>query len=369
MRILRRYVLRELLTPFLISLLFFTFVFFVGNLFKLADLLVNKGVSLWDLLRILSLLMPSLFSYIIPTSALTAILLVFGGFAQNNEITAIRASGINLFYIMLPVVLVSFLLSLFSLFLDDQMQGRASFAYRQAAKDLLLRRPLAYLEAGKFVKDFQDYIILTQKIEGNRLHGITIYQPQGEGKPTRTVIAESGEIISSPDDKTLTLKLYNGTSDEPNPDDPSVFYKLNFKTFELPAVHLGKEDPKNKIGKKTRELRVDEILYQLKRDPKAQTNPARRRELEAEFHKKIAFSMATFIFALVGLPLAIITRRGEAVVSFSLAMGIVAFYYILFVWGRAMAIEGKMPPLICLWFPNVLMAGCGVALMKRVLSI
>ena len=128
MRILRRYILRELLTPFLISLVFFTFVFFVGNLFKLADLLVNKGVSPWDLLKVLVLLMPSLLGYIIPTSALTAILLVFGGFAQNNEITAIKASGVNLFSIMVPVLLVSFLLSLLSLFLDDQIQGRASFA-------------------------------------------------------------------------------------------------------------------------------------------------------------------------------------------------------------------------------------------------
>ena len=82
MKILRTYVLRELLTPFLISLLFFTFVFFVGNLFKLADLLINKVVSLWDLLKILILLMPSLLGYVIPTSALAAILLVFGSFAQ-----------------------------------------------------------------------------------------------------------------------------------------------------------------------------------------------------------------------------------------------------------------------------------------------
>ena len=78
--------------------------------------------------------------------------------------------------------------------------------------------------------------------------------------------------------------------------------------------------------------------------------------------------MATFVFALIGLPMAIITRRGEAVVSFSLAMGIVALYYILFVWGRAMAVEGEMSPVICLWFPTVLMAACGAILMRRILS-
>jgi lipopolysaccharide export system permease protein len=370
MKILRTYALRELLTPFLLSLLFFTFVFLVGNLVKLADLLINKGVNLFDILKILLLLIPKLLSFTLPTSALTAILLVFGGFAQNNEITAMKASGINLFSIMLPVLLVSFLLSLGSLLLNDQIQSRAQFAYRQAVKDLLLKRPMAYLEAGKFIKDFQDYIILAQRIEGNRLYEITIYQPQEKGKSTRTIIAEWGEIIASQDDKTLTMKLYNGTSDEPNPDDPSVFYKLNFKTFELPAIHLGKEDPsKVEKKKKVKDMTLDELLYYLTRDPEVKTNTDLRREFQAEFHKKISFSFAPFVFALVGLPLAVITRRGEAVVSFTLAIGIVAVYYVFFVWSRAMTIEGFLPPVIALWLPNVFMAACGTVLLRRILGV
>lgn len=364
MRILRGYVLRELLAPFLLSLLFFTFIFLVGNLVKLADLLINRGVSLFDILKILLLLIPKLLSFTLPTSVLTAILLVFGGFAQNNEITAIRASGISLFSVMLPVLLVCFLFSLASLVVNDQIQSRAQFAYRQAVKDLLLKRPMAYLEAGKFIKDFQDYIILTQRIEGNRLHEITIYQPQGDDKSTRTIIAEWGEIITSKDDKTLRLKLYNGTSDEPNPDDPGVFYKLNFKTFELPPIHLGKEDPK-KMEKKVKDMSLDEIVYKLKADEEVKSNRDLRREYKTEFHKKISFSFAPFVFAMVGLPLAVITRRGEAVVSFSLSIGIVALYYVLFVWSRSMAMESYLPPVVAVWLPNVLIAGAGAYLMKR----
>lgn len=367
MKILRTYALRELVIPFFLSLLFFTFIFLVGSLVKLADLLINKGVSLVDILKILVLLIPKLLSFTLPTSALTAILLVFGGFAQNNEITAMKASGINLFTVMLPVLLLSFFLSLISLFLNDQVQSRAQFAYRQAVKELLLKRPMAYLEAGKFIKDFQDYIILTQRIEGNHLYEITIYQPQEEGKATRTIIAERGEIIASQDDKTLTLKLYNGTSDEPNPDDPSVFYKLNFKTFELPPIHLGKEDL-NKVEKKVKDMSLDEIVYGLRRH-EIRKNPNLRREYQAELHKKIAFSFASFVFTLVGLPLAVITRRGEAVISFTLAIGIVALYYVFFVWSRAVTLEGFLPPFLALWLPNLLMAGCGAFLMKRILAV
>ena len=367
--ILRRYVLRELLKPFLISLLFFTFVFLVGNLFKMVDLLINKGVSPWDLFKILLFLIPGLLSFTVPTSALAAVLLVFGGFAQNNEITAMKASGINVFTIMLPVLLTAFLMSLGLLFLSDQIESEAQFAYRREAKMLLLKKPLAYLEAGKFIKDFQEYIILTQRIEKNKLYGITIYQPQERGKATRTIMAESGEIISSTDDKTLTVRLYNGTSDEPNPDDPSIFYKLNFKTFELPPIHLGKDDPHNKIEKKVREMRIDEILYNLGYNPAVKNDPSTKREYEAALHKKISFSFAPFVFTLVGLPLAIISRRGEATVSFALALGVVAVYYVLFVWGRAMSVESGLNPFLAMWLPNVFMIGSGMFLMKRVLSV
>ena len=334
---------------------------------KLADLLINKGVDLLDLLKILLFLIPGLLSYIVPTSTLAAIVLVFGGFTQNNEITAMKASGINIFSVMLPVLLTSFLISLGLLFLNDQVESEARFAYRRAAKELLLKRPLAYLEAGKFIKDFQDYIILAQRIEGNQLREITIYQPQEKGKATRTIIAESGEIISSPGEKTLVIKLYNGTSDEPNPEDPSIFYKLNFKTFEMPPIYLGKEDPRNKIDKKVKELRLDEIIYELRHDPEVRDDPDNRREYLAAFHRKISFSFAPFVFSLIGLPLAVIARRGEATVSFALSMGVVTVYYILFVWGKAMTLERNFDPFLAMWFPNVFMVGCGFFLMKRII--
>lgn len=368
MKLLRQYTLRELVVPFFLSLLFFTFVFLVGNLVKMADLLINKGVDLLDILKILLLLVPKLLSFTLPTSVLTAILLVFGGFAQSNEITAMKANGVNLLSVLTPVLLVSLLLSFAALFLNDQVQSRAQFAYRQAVKDLVLKRPMAYLEAGKFIKDFQDYIILAQRIEGNRLYDITIYQPQERGKATRTILAESGEIASSSNEKTLTVRLYNGTSDEPNPDDPSVFYKLNFRTFELPPIHLGKGDPR-KMEKKVKDMSLDEILYGLRRNPELRTNRSLKREYQAEFHKKIAFSFAPFVFTLVGIPTALITRRGEAVISFGLAVGIVAIYYVFFVWSRTVSVEGYLPPFIALWLPNITLAAGGIFLMKRLLAV
>ncbi len=75
--------------------------------------------------------------------------------------------------------------------------------------------------------------------------------------------------------------------------------------------------------------------------------------------------MASLVFVLIGLPAAVITRRGEAVVSFSVAGGVVALYYVLFVWGATMAIRGTMPVWLSLWMPNFILAAVGLLLMKR----
>src|SRR3989338_469580 len=153
MTILRSYFLRELLLPFLMSLVLVTFIFLVGNLFDLADLVINKGVSLFEVLKLLLLLIPELLGFILQTAALASVLLVFGTFDQNNEIVAVRACGINILHLFTPVVTVSFLLSLFSLFLIDQVQPRSEYRSRQIIRKMVVQRPSAYLEEGRFIKD------------------------------------------------------------------------------------------------------------------------------------------------------------------------------------------------------------------------
>ncbi|MBI4372344.1 MAG: LptF/LptG family permease [Candidatus Omnitrophica bacterium] len=366
MKILRIYCLRELLPPFLMGLFLVTLIFMVGNLFDLADLLVNKGVSIFDIIKLIILMVPSLFGLILPTAALASVLLVFGSFAQNNEISAMKASGVNPIQVAVPVVLVAFLLSFFSLFLIDQVQPQSEYQSRQLIRHLVVKRPAAYLEAGRFIKDFQGYMFLINSIEGNRLEGVKILQFQND-KPTRTILAEWGEVIPDVDQQSLTFKLYNGTSDEPNPDDPSVLYKLNFKTFLLNNIIVGKQ--RGGVSKKEKEMTIDELLYRLQNNEELKKDEKKKRETETEIHRKISFSFAAIAFVLVGLPIAIIGRRGEVVISFGIAMSIVAIYYTLFIWGRSMAINGYLPPWFSLWLPNILMVGASAFLAKRAIQL
>lgn len=384
MKILRTYCLKELLTPFFLSLSLFGFIFIVGNLVKLADLLVNRGVSIFDIIKILILLIPDLIGFILPTAALAAVLLVFGGFAQNNEITAMKASGVNIFRVMIPIMTIALMLSIGALFLIDQVQPRAKFASRMIINDMLTKKPTAYIESGRFIKDFKGYILRVRSVKGNQLEGVTIFQMR-DGGPTRTIMAERGELVASNDNEhnTVGLQLYNGTSDEPNPDDPTVVYKLNFDTFFLPAINVT-ESSSQKAKKKVKEMTLDELIIilrnmrQFKQDliDEGKSEKDIRHDVQeltlrakAEVHKKIAFSLATFCFVMIGLPLAIVTRRGEAVVSFSLSMAVVAIYYILFIWGGTLAVNGYLPAVIALWIPNVLAIAVSVFFMAKVVRL
>ena len=113
MKILRKYLIREIIVMFLFSLTIFTFTLVIGNIIKLAELVINRGVDIKLVGRLFLYLIPFLLSYTIPMSMLTSVLLVFGRLSGDNEIIAIRASGINIYRLSVPLLMVGLLFSLF----------------------------------------------------------------------------------------------------------------------------------------------------------------------------------------------------------------------------------------------------------------
>ena len=100
MRILQRYVLRELILPFFLCLVTLNFIFMAGYMVRAAQFIIGRGIPLADSLYVLLLAMPAMIGYTVPMSILTAVLIVFGNLSQNNELRAMKASGIHLFHIL-----------------------------------------------------------------------------------------------------------------------------------------------------------------------------------------------------------------------------------------------------------------------------
>ena len=361
MKILRKYLFKEISFMFLFSLLLFTFALVAGNMIQLADLVINKGINIILIGKLFFFLIPFLLSYTIPMSALSATLIVFGRMSSDNEITAMRAHGINLYRLSMPLLIAGVVLSLFSIILNDRVLPEAHFASRKIVKNIGIKNPAAYLEPGTFIKSFKGYIIFVHEADKNRLKGIRIYQVQ-EDQPTRTIIAKKGEFITLENQNAIKLKLIDGTSDELNPKNPLHFYKLNFKTYYL-TLHLDESlSSDGYIAKKPKEMNFKEIKQEIKKLGRHHIDaPA----LIAEFHRKISISFASLIFIIIGISLGIFTKRGEKTVQFAIALGVIVVYYLLLAGG--MAISLRTGQAIALWMhmSNIILAIVGIALFRN----
>ncbi|MBI3306852.1 MAG: LptF/LptG family permease [Candidatus Omnitrophica bacterium] len=358
MKILQRYIFAELWLPFVTSLVTLNFIFMAGYLVRAVHFIIGRGVPILDTFYVLLLAMPEMISYTVPMSILTTVLIVFGNLSQNNEIRAFKASGIHPFQVMVPPLLIGFVLSLGMFLFNDQITSNASFLLRKTTKQMMIKHPRALIEPGRFVKITDNIIFLTKRLDGNNMSDIVVYEIEEFDKPVRTILAERGELIYASKESEMKIRLYHGSISDAK--DKGV-QAIQFETYEFSI--MGQSDVK-KMEKKIRESTLAEILVRLRNQDLSKKD---RLELRSAFHNRIAFSFGAFIFAFIGIPVAMLVRRGEIILSFGIAMLMACLYYVLFVGAKTLAMQGILAPLAAFWMPNILLAGVGGNLFKRTL--
>lgn len=349
--------------PLFLAILVLTFVMILGNLVKIADMVIRKGVDIVSVSKLLLFMMPSLIRYTLPISALVAVLLSLGRLSSDNEIIAIRSSGVNLLRLIVPLLILGIILSLILLILNDRVIPYSHYASRKTLIEVGVKNPTATLEPGVFIDSFQKYILFIYHVDSkkNKLKNIRIYEPQGENKPTRIIVAKSGEFISVPEKNLVKLKLMDGTSDEPDPQNPINFYKLNFKTYFI-NLNLAQSQDKE-LRKKPKDMTLQELNNEIGKLKKEGVEPL---PLITEVTEKVALSFSCLVFILIGIPLAIITHRREKSINFGIAFFVVGIYYILLMAFEALSLQGHIAPQIAIWIPNLLMGTIGAVLTYRI---
>jgi lipopolysaccharide export system permease protein len=348
MRILRNYILNECILPFVLSLGVLTCVFLLGNLVQLAHLVINKGIGLTTVGKVFLLYIPVLLGYTLPIACLTSIFMAFGRMSADNEILAMRTSGITLKTMLRPLCYVGIIFSLLTFILNDRIVPYAYSEQRLLLKSLGTKNPAALLEPGVFINSFENQVLFIHRIEDNKLYNVTIYQPQPDGKPTRTIIANRGEFSAVPEKKQVILKLINGTSDEPDLNNPNQFFKLNFNTF---FMTLDLSEAAKKVEKKPRGMTLTELQRERRRLEELLIDPAR---INTEFYRKINWSLSPFVFILLGFPLSMITNKREKSANIMIAIICAAGYYLLSMGCEALSIEKILPAGLIMWGPNVI---------------
>ncbi|MFA7677172.1 MAG: LptF/LptG family permease [Candidatus Omnitrophota bacterium] len=364
MKILRTYILKDFITVFIFSLLILTLVMFMGQMMKISDMVIRKGVNLFDALKIFSFFIPLLLRFTIPLSFLLGIMLAMGRLIADNEIIAIRVAGVSLIKILNIFLILGFIFSLFLFILNDKIIPLFHYHYRSQIKNIYSKNISALIEPGVFLENFQNYILYVSDKNENKLKNVFIYEVDEKQGISKVMFAKQGEFIV--EGNTLKIKLEEGFRDETVSKDKNELYRLNFKVFfmDIPI----QEQKEVKVNKKPADMRLQEIqqkrnyLKKMGIDPKKEDAPL---ELISEFHKRISFSFSVITFVLLGFGISLVVKHREKSINFGIAFFAAGIYYLLFILGETLISRRLVFPWLGMWLPNILIMTIGIYLIFK----
>ncbi|MBF0432961.1 MAG: LptF/LptG family permease [Fibrobacteria bacterium] len=224
------YVLREHFAPFLYSLCIITFLFVIDFLVKLLDAILSKGLAFTTIFEIFILNMAWMLALSVPMSCLVASLMAFGRLAGDNEITAIRASGISPVKIIMPVFIVSALICCGLIYFNNYVLPEANHRAAAIRNDIARKNAPAFITPGILIKDFPNYRIWVDSInyEESMLFGVKIYFWERRDPP-RYMFANQATMGYSQDGKKILITLMDGENHILDNKDPNRYLRLKFR--------------------------------------------------------------------------------------------------------------------------------------------
>jgi len=215
------YIFKSFIGPFIITFVIVMFILLMQFLWRYIDELAGKGLKLSIILELLFYASASLVPLALPLSVLMSSLMTMGNLGENNEITALKSSGISLKKIINPLFIISILIAIFSFLFANNVLPIANFKMRVLINDIRKQRPEIQIKEGEFYNGIDNFVIRINKrnIYNNILYDILIYDhTQGRGNIS-VIKADSGIIKMTSDNKNLLLTLWNGISYNEMPED------------------------------------------------------------------------------------------------------------------------------------------------------
>jgi lipopolysaccharide export system permease protein len=332
-------------------------VMLMGNLMKISDMVIRKGVNIVDAIEIFSLFIPYLLGFTIPLSFLLSVLLSVGRLVADNEITAIRVAGISLFKILNVFLILGVAFSLFLFILNDQVIPSFHYRYRSKIKNIYSKNISALIEPGVFLENFQNYVLYVADKNENKLKNIFIYEIDKENKMNKLTFAKQGEFIV--DDKTLKIKLEDGFRDETAAESAEL-YRLNFKVFFMDIPVEEKETVT--VNKKASDMKLSELRRKISDLKKVSSVPP---DLLGEFHKRISFSFSVIAFIILGFGVSLKVKHREKSINFGIAFLSAGIYYLLFILGETLFEYHFLAPSLAMWIPNIIVTLIGAWFLRN----
>ena len=370
MKLIDRYILRELAPPFFVGVLVFTFLLLMSQILRLMELIVNKGVPAGTILRLVLYLVPSILVLTVPMSVFLATVVTFGRLSAENELTALKTGGYSLLRLALPVAFFSACAYALTSWLIISALPDGNQAFRASMFEIVRTKASVGLQEKVFNDDFEGLVIYVNHIPqtGNPvMEGIFISDARPEkrqppGEPL-TIIAKRGRLIVDPDSDRVSFRLEEGGIHALSRDF-KTYQRANFRFHDLQlnigdGVEEGLSVPKGLREMTLSELRAKALEYQ--RLGVKQWAPL------VEIHKKFSIPFAALIFGFLGVSMGVLFRRGEKLVSFALSIAIAVVYYVFLLAGEPLGKQGRVHPFWAMWAANIFFSAATAVLFRKML--
>ena len=233
-RILDRYILSNHIGPYFFSLSIITFVFVMDFIINYLDKYIGKGVGVITVLEFFTLSLGHMFALIIPMAVMPATLMAFGQLATDNEVTAMKSSGVSLYRMILPVLAATGLLTVALIFYFNMLLPESNHRLMNLMLDIGRMKPTLQIKENMFSDALAGYTILVREKNDKtgEIKGVQIFELKGS--VPRSIIASSGRMSYRESESVLRFELDNGEIHEmPDPADVKTYRRTQFKHFTL----------------------------------------------------------------------------------------------------------------------------------------
>ena len=392
MRLLDRYLGRELLTSLFFAVATLSFVLVLGQILKkLFEYVVAHDTSLSFILTFIAYALPASMTLTIPWGFLTAVLLVFGRLSGGNELTALRASGVSVPRVAAPVLGLALVFCALCAWINLDVAPRAQGNLKDAFFQMATTNPTAAFGNDQVINDFPGRRIYVGRKEGNELENIHVFEMDNDERPVRVIYAQHGRLVTDLERRQIKMFLENSRYEQREPTKPddlrqvrdgisagSLVFPISLE--ELYARKQGKRRVESmsvpelvdRIGAKVpawlgwlKDTRTAAAVNRGVVSGGKGVDQSGRTAAKTELNRRFSYSLACLTFALVGIPLGITANRQETSIGFGLSLAVAFLYYLIIIVVNTFREKAALHPEFWIWLPNVLFLLVGGVLFYR----
>ena len=358
MRVLDRYIIKEQLKIFFLASLVLFSVLTLEKVNFLSQLLLTQHAPVSMIGELMFYISPTFLTLATPLAVLMSALMSFSRMSADNEITAMRASGISLYRLLVPVLLLSMAAAAMTLYITTNLTHKGNLAFKNTVIEILQSNFNLEIKERRFYSNFPGLVIYVIENNDGALKGVFIADNRNAKKP-KIIDADTGTLIKNPESEFITMELDNGVMHSET--NAGAYRTIAFEKYNL-SIDLSKKLQES-LEKEIPHLSIPELKARIAALNK-EGKPAYGEQVA--IHKKYSIPAGCLILGLLGAPVGMITHRRRATSGFGMGVMLIVINYVLLMVGQGLGEGGKIPPAIAMWGPNVIMFALGIYVTIRV---